>query len=630
MSTTTATVSSLSDRGGLETSRPLLDAMASAIYTTDRNGIITYFNPAAADLWGREPEVGISLWCGSLRIRLPDGTPLAHEDCPMATCLKSGKPINNREILVETPDGAFKHVLVSPRPIRDSAGHMIGAINTLNDITELRQSERDRETSNQLTASILHNSKDCIKLLDLDGTLRSINPCGYTSLELSSPEEAQGLNYFDFWQHSDRDAALAAAKSAQRTGSGRFTADFVNQSGKLTTWDEMLSLISDPGGKPTGYLVISRDITADLRDAQDKTRQLARQKALTEIGALALRELSFQAFMDQTIARVAEVLEVPLAKILPFADQADHLWLAAGVGWKEGLVGNASVGVELASQAGYTLSVDGPVVVDDLQTETRFNGPPLLHDHGVRGGMSVTIPGPGSRPFGVIGVHDTRLHEFDEGQVAFLVTVANLIASCHRQHEAAKRQTLLVREIAHRSGNMLQFVTSIFNQTVRNSESLTEAKSKFEQRLAQMSKSNLLISNSGWTKCSVRELVAQTLEPFQGRVDVSGRDVILTADLCFDLGLVLHELATNSSKYGAFAGDEGQVLLNWAVETRAGKPEFVLTWSDGKRQPSAPVPSTGFGAKLIHQLIEAKWRGKVTTELEPKFCCRLTLPLPVS
>ncbi|MGJ8569989.1 MAG: PAS domain-containing sensor histidine kinase [Hoeflea sp.] len=623
-------VSRLSDRAGLETSRPLLDAMASAVYTTDRNGIITYFNPAAVTLWGREPELGVTQWCGSFVMRHLDGTPLAHEDCPMAVCVKTGEPVCNQEILVERLDGARRHVRISPRPIRDGAGQMVGAINTVDDITEQRQSERDRDTSNQLTQSILRNSKDCIKLLDLDGTLRSINPCGCSSLELSSQEDALGMNYFDFWQPVDREAAIAAAQSARQTGSGRFTADFVNNSGKLTTWDEMLSLINDAEGTPTGYLVISRDITADLRKAREKTRQLAQQKALTEIGALALAEGSFQAFMDKTIARVAEVLEVPLAKILPFADQADHLLLAAGVGWKEGLIGKARVGVGLESQAGYTLSVEGPVVVSDLQAETRFNGPPLLHDHGVRGGMSVTIAGTTSRPFGVIGVHDTRLREFDEGQVAFLQTVANLIASCHRQHESAKQQTLLVREIAHRSGNMLQVVTSIFNQTVRNSESLTEAKGKFEQRLGQMSKSNLLISKNGWTKCSVRDLVAHTLELFQGRFDVSGRDVVLSADLCFDLGLVLHELATNSSKYGAFAGDDGKVSLHWRIETHADKPEFVLTWSDGKRQPVSPVPSTGFGAKLIHQLVESKWRGKVTTEMEPSFSCRLSLPLPSS
>lgn len=621
------TVSRLSERTGLETSRPLLDAMANAVYTTDRNGIITYYNPAAATLWGCEPQVGVTRWCGSFRMRNLDGSPLAHEDCPMAVCVKTGKSVDNREILVERLDGLQRRVRISPRPILDDAGQIVGAINTIDDVTEQRQSERDRDASNQLTESILRNSKDCIKLLDLDGTLRSINPCGCSSLELASPDEALGKNYFDFWQPADREAAVAAAQSAQQTGSGRFTADFVSMSGKTTTWDEILSLINDAEGAPTGYLVISRDITAELTEAREKTRQLARQKALTEIGALALAEGSFQTFMDQTAERVAEVLEAPLVKILPFADQADHLWLAAGVGWKPGLVGKAIVGVELESQAGYTLSINGPVVVPDLHTETRFNGSTLMHDHGVRSGMSVTIAGTTSRPFGVIGIHDTRRRDFDEGEIAFLQTVANLIASCHRHHESIKHQTLLVREIAHRSGNMLQVVTSIFSQTARNSDSLAEAKSKFEQRLGQMSKANLLISNNGWTKCGVRDLVAQTLDLFVDQVEISGRDVVLPADLCFDLGLVLHELATNSNKYGAFASDEGRVALRWSVETRDDRQEFVLTWKDSKRQPAAPVPSTGFGAKLIGQLVESKWRGKVTTELEPTFSCRLSLPL---
>lgn len=621
-------VSRLFDRTGLETSRPLLDAMTKAVYTTDRNGFITYYNSAAATLWGREPEIGLTQWCGSFRMRSLDGSPLAHEDCPMAICVKTGKAVASHEILVERDDGMQRRVRISPSPILDDAGQVVGAINTVDDVTEQRQSERDRDVSNQLTQSLLRNSKDCIKLLDLDGTLRSINPCGCISLELASANDALGMNYFDFWKPDDREAALAAVKAARQAGSGRFTADFVSTSGKKTTWDEMLSLISDSDGKPTGFLVISRDITAELDEAREKNRQLTRQQALIEIGALALTEVSFQTFMDETALCVAKALEAPLVKILPFADQADHLCLAAGVGWEPGLIGNAIVGVELESQAGYTLSVNGPVVVPDLLTETRFKGSKLIHDHGVRAGMSVSIAGTTSRPFGVIGVHDTRLRDFDEGEVAFLQMVANLIASCHRQHEFAKQQALLVREIAHRSGNMFQVITSIFSQTARNSENLTDAKSKFEQRLGQMSKANLLISKNGWSKCGVRELVRQTLEMFIDQVDISGRDIVLPAELCFDLGLVLHELATNSSKYGAFACDHGRVDLRWTVENNDGRREFVLIWKDSTRQLATPVPSTGFGAKLMRQLVESKWRGEVTTELEPTFSCRLALPLP--
>jgi len=614
---------------GMESSRPFFDVMASAIYTTDLNGVITYYNPAAAKLWGLEPKIGSDQWCGSLHIFQVDGTPLPHEDCPMASCLKSGQGVSNCEIIVEQPDGTRKNVLVSPQLLCGHDGRVTGAINTLNDITGLRESERAHDATAQLTKNILRYSKDCIKMLDLDGTLRSINPCGCRSLELDSESEAVGMNYFDFWQPDDREAAVAAAETARRKGSGRFTANYTSKSGKVTTWDEMLSLVTDLDGVPTGYLVISRDTTKELRDARAKTEQLSQQKALAEIGAMALAQVPFQEFMDRTIALVADSLQVPLAKILPYADQADHLWLAAGVGWQKGLIGSAKVGTERASQAGYTLSVDGIVIVEDLNTETRFDGPPLLFNHGVRSGMSITIAGTGARPFGVIGIHDTKIRHFDESQITFLETVANLIASFHRQNEFTKRQTLLVREIAHRSGNMLQFVNSIFNQTVRNSENLADAKLKFEQRLAQMSKSNLLISSDGWTKSNIGNLVAQTLEPFQDRIDTSGREIMLPAELCFDLGMVLHELATNSTKYGALSGFNGRVSLDWTIEPNdESHLDFVLSWKDMKGQGSATAHSTGFGTKLIKQLIESKWSGRVTTELEPEFCCRLSLPFP--
>ncbi len=607
----------------------VLDRLSSAVYATDKSGVITYFNAAAADLWGREPVIGSSLWCGSFRIFTVEGAVLPHDACPMAQCLKTGKGIRNAEIVVERPDGRRCNVLVSPQPIFDERSELVGAINTLADISDLRRTEAARSSSARLSASILEHSKDCIKILDLDGALQTINASGCTSLGLESPASAIGRNYFDFWQKDHRDRALAAAAAAREKGAARFKADFVGHDGGVTTWDEKISLISNEDGVAIGYLVISRDVTQELHEAEAKSRKLLQQKTLSEIGALALRQGCFDDFMKTTVTLVAEALSLPMVKILAFADQADHLKLLAGVGWADGLAGNAQVGIDRESQAGFTLTHDGPVIVEDLRSETRFSGPPLLHEHGVRSGMSVTIPGVGARPFGVLGVHSDQLRQFDDGEVDYLVAVANLIASCHRQEEARTRQALLVREIAHRSGNMLQFVSSIFNQTVRGSVDLAEAKSKFEMRLGQMSRANILVSSDGWTKSNLRELVATTLEPFQSMVDLEGRDVMLPADLCFDLGLVLHELATNSAKYGAFAGGDDRVAIRWSVGAiENGARRFTVEWCDQHQKNRPPSVSSGFGTKLIKQLIEAKWAGKVEITLEPEFSCRISLPLP--
>ena len=71
--------------------RQFLEALGVAVYTTDAAGRITFFNEAAADLWGRRPEIGEE-WCGSWKLYWPDGRPMAHEDCPMAIALKEGAP----------------------------------------------------------------------------------------------------------------------------------------------------------------------------------------------------------------------------------------------------------------------------------------------------------------------------------------------------------------------------------------------------------------------------------------------------------------------------------------------------------------------------------------------------------
>src|ERR1043165_7838009 len=66
----------------------LLDALPAAVYTTDAAGRITYYNQAAAELWGQRPLLGTAEWCGSWKLYWPDATPMAHDECPMALALK--------------------------------------------------------------------------------------------------------------------------------------------------------------------------------------------------------------------------------------------------------------------------------------------------------------------------------------------------------------------------------------------------------------------------------------------------------------------------------------------------------------------------------------------------------------
>ena len=123
----------------------LLDALPAAIYTTDADGRITYYNDAAADLWGRRPALDSSAWCGSLKLYRPDGTPMAHDECPMAVALKEQRPVRGVEAIAERPDGTRVPFLACPTPLYDDAGRLTGAVNMLVDISERKYAE-DRQS----------------------------------------------------------------------------------------------------------------------------------------------------------------------------------------------------------------------------------------------------------------------------------------------------------------------------------------------------------------------------------------------------------------------------------------------------------------------------------------------------
>lgn len=112
-----------------------------AIYICDRDGFIKYYNKAALALWGRKPEIGKDLWCGSWKIFTADGSPTSFEECPMARSMKLGISIRGEEILIERPDGKRLNVMPHPDPIFDTNGHVVGAINILVDITRLKETQ---------------------------------------------------------------------------------------------------------------------------------------------------------------------------------------------------------------------------------------------------------------------------------------------------------------------------------------------------------------------------------------------------------------------------------------------------------------------------------------------------------
>jgi len=197
---------------------------------------------------------------------------------------------------------------------------------------------------------------------------------------------------------------------------------------------------------PISLLVIARRRTeAELR------ARTSQQAAVAELSQRALVGTDLATLMQEAADLVAQTLGVEYCKILELMPDGSRLLLRAGVGWKEGSVGQATVSAGTESQAGYTLLSDAPVIVADLRTETRFSGPPLLHDHGVVSGMSVIIQDR-AKPFGVLGAHTTRRRRFTKDDINFLQAVANLLATVIERQRAEEQiafQASLLDQVRH-------------------------------------------------------------------------------------------------------------------------------------------------------------------------------------
>lgn len=125
--------------------RQILEALPAAVYTTDAQGKIIYYNRAAVELAGRRPIIGEDEWCVTYRLFTPDGQPLPHDQCPMAVALREKRAVRGVEAMAQRPDGTMVPFLPFPTPMFDEDGDLIGAINMLVDISDRKTAETNQK-----------------------------------------------------------------------------------------------------------------------------------------------------------------------------------------------------------------------------------------------------------------------------------------------------------------------------------------------------------------------------------------------------------------------------------------------------------------------------------------------------
>jgi PAS domain S-box-containing protein len=326
----------------------------------------------------------------------------------------------------------------------------IHLLTQLSETLEQRVAERTAELQQmkERYAGIFENAIEGIFLSTPEGRFLAVNPAMAHKFGYQSPQELMAsvtdigrTLYVD----PDRRNELIRLMEAQGYV-WEFESQVYGKTGTIIWISENARIVRDAHGNRyyQGFVI---DIT-DRKRAEQALLVRARQQAVVaEFGQRALAGNDLTTLMHEAAEYVAQTLGVEFSKLLELLPDRTAFLLRAGVGWRDGLIGQAMVSAGTDSQAGYTLHSGGPVIVNDLPTETRFRGPTLLHEHGVISGMSVIIQTQ-ERPFGVLSAHTATARTFTQDDVNFLQSVANVLAMA-MQRKQAEQQLRESREQLH-------------------------------------------------------------------------------------------------------------------------------------------------------------------------------------
>lgn len=210
--------------------------------------------------------------------------------------------------------------------------------------------------------------------------------------------------------------------------------------------------------------------------------------------------------------------------------------------------------------------------------------------------------------------------EFDEtGTVCGLLGVAVDVTDRRRREMHVR---YLMRELTHRTKNLLAVIQAMGRQTAAGCGSLTDFQERFAGRLQGLAGSHDLIVREDWRGASLRELIhsqlSHVVDSSDGRVTLKGDDIVLKPEAAQNIGLALHELAANAAKHGALSNDHGLVAIEWEQIEADGVRFVQLAWTERNGPPVRPPAVRGFGYKVIVDIIEKALDGTVDLSFPPE------------
>lgn len=365
-------------------------------------------------------------------------------------------------------------------------------------------------------------------------------------------------------------------------------------------------------GAVLGYYVLVSDISDRKRAETEVARLLERERRralMLELGRRLREEPDPDAVITkacEALGRRLDVSQVGYGVLDRGAVQVEIVgeWGAAGA---PPLIGNRYVLDDFGPEMAEEMRAGQQTVVFDVATDPRTAEAALAGAYApLRVGAYVTCPLiKAGRLAAYLYVVQDVARTWTADDVAFIADVAELAwtASERARSEAALRQAeeterLLIREIDHRAKNVLAVVQSLAQLTPFVSKK--QYVDALSGRIGSLARSHSLLSSNRWSGARLDVLLQQELEPYgadhDARLSITGPAVLIQAEAAQSLGLVIHELATNASKYGALSTKAGALRVDWRWGPEC---QLVLTWRETGGPPAAPPKRQGFGATLI-------------------------------
>ncbi|MBM0204569.1 hypothetical protein JNW90_16845 [Micromonospora sp. STR1s_5] len=339
---------------------------------------------------------------------------------------------------------------------------------------------------------------------------------------------------------------------------------------------------------------------------------------------------------DDVVRLVAQICKAPRAAISLIDDHRQWLKAEIGFGFKEiPLEASLCPGIELEP---------GLTVIPDLREDKRSSANPLVvGEPRVRFYAGVRLETSDGVPLGTLCVLDDDVRDLDDHQRFALVTLARQVMALlelrravrqrddalSARDEAERGTSLLTRELHHRVKNTLAVVQAVASSSGRSATNLAQFQSALSGRIAAMAKTHAVISDHPQQAASLGSLLASELAGYQTRPDritLVGPEVSIPSEAAIPLGLALHELTSNSARFGALSVRSGNVDVVWEVSD--GDDVLVLRWVEHGGPEVQPPAREGFGTRLLGRVLSLQLGAKVTSEFRPEgFRIQLAFPL---